>query len=748
MPERLRVRLRRKAAFLVETGSESRRVMTPSEVEYFLRSIEMNDPNAWGLTKLSELRLDDPVEVSYRGYSWDAQNDVGLEGKMTLLTYAAWRGRAWIVRGLLRAGAVPELGKLGTNNHVLDAASPRDEYDFSNTGSTAVLSKKLHARYPEVATWVVIALTRMRAWGGKRLVENRENGHSTNCVFPECRAPRVKTALAFATCPHVACELCVWASVARKHGTLQCPECDPGETNYSGDTHSFGDTSDGMDISLFDACVAKETKRKSRERWLNMPADVKDIATSEESKDQESTYIEADHLYTEASCTPNPRRNNKANRHGKAKRGDPVLGLIDTFGARTSFAPLPVTAAARTRAEKQSTQDERCRDLLHAAYIGDTPSVVAIINEGVDVECRDECGFPPLALAAWRGRRGAVLALLHAGADPLSVAAGGLTALRAASANGHVEVRNMIEHVLGVTQGLNRDKTRNGDGGRLPTKSRNENHTKTQNTPCVSVTLLAVPLSAMEDVASGVGAVYGDGLFQEQEQGMSESTRKQSDSQSSFLTKIYSLADVVAGAFGLPGTCSDAERLHFLDAEGWVRSAISRAVERIVDTLVLTNDGVTRLLMEGEEEGGGEEEGEGQGGEEAEKLSDSRPTKPRMRCVVLPRMRFLRYPTPGGRLNPHVDLRKVDDEAESANRSTHTFCLYLATCDVGGETVTLDKVREPKDPMSDRFAFGVCAPKRGRLLIFPHFTPHAGRPVVDVPKVLLRGECYLVPQGG
>ena len=97
MPERLRVRLRRKAAFLVETGSESRRVMTPSEVEYFLRSIEINDPNAWGLTKLSELRLDDPVEVSYRGYSWDAQNDVGIEGKMTLLTYAAWRGRAWIV---------------------------------------------------------------------------------------------------------------------------------------------------------------------------------------------------------------------------------------------------------------------------------------------------------------------------------------------------------------------------------------------------------------------------------------------------------------------------------------------------------------------------------------------------------------------------------------------------------------------------------------------------------------------------
>ena len=67
--------------------------------------------------------------------------------------------------------------------------------------------------------------------------------------------------------------------------------------------------------------------------------------------------------------------------------------------------------------------------------------------------------------------------------------------------------------------------------------------------------------------------------------------------------------------------------------------------------------------------------------------------------------------------------------------------LLLAVLD----EATLDKVREPKDPMSDRFAVGACKPKRGRLFLFPHGTPHAGRPVVDVPKVLLRGECYMVP---
>ena len=84
--ERLRTRLRRKAAFLVETGSASRRAMSADEAEHFLWSIEKNDPNAFGLTKLSELRLNDPVDVAARGYSWDATTDTGIEGRMTLLT--------------------------------------------------------------------------------------------------------------------------------------------------------------------------------------------------------------------------------------------------------------------------------------------------------------------------------------------------------------------------------------------------------------------------------------------------------------------------------------------------------------------------------------------------------------------------------------------------------------------------------------------------------------------------------------
>lgn len=33
-------------------------------------------------------------------------------------------------------------------------------------------------------------------------------------------------------------------------------------------------------------------------------------------------------------------------------------------------------------------------------------------------------------------------------------------------------------------------------------------------------------------------------------------------------------------------------------------------------------------------------------------------------------------------------------------------------------------------------------PVRGRLLVFPHDCPHAGRPVIFAPKLVLRGELW------
>ena len=134
-------------------------------------------------------------------------------------------------------------------------------------------------------------------------------------------------------------------------------------------------------------------------------------------------------------------------------------------------------------------------------------------------------------------------------------------------------------------------------------------------------------------------------------------------------------------------------------------------------------------------------------------------------------------------LPSHVDLSR---RAADGRSSTHTFVLYLSTCAAGGETRLLSSVGRPRDARragvhsrgaaeeEDGSAVGGSAdesggweepgpsagregnadaeeaagwavvaavkPKRGRLLIFPHLSPHDGAEVVTPPKLLLRGD--------
>lgn len=104
--------------------------------------------------------------------------------------------------------------------------------------------------------------------------------------------------------------------------------------------------------------------------------------------------------------------------------------------------------------------------------------------------------------------------------------------------------------------------------------------------------------------------------------------------------------------------------------------------------------------------------------------------------LVFPHMRFLHYAHPGSVLAPHVDLPRTDI---SGNHSTHTFILYLFDCDSGGETSLL--AAESGDGREVTLAR--VSPRKGRLLLFPHACPHEGNLVIDVPKVLVRGEILL-----
>ena len=109
---------------------------------------------------------------------------------------------------------------------------------------------------------------------------------------------------------------------------------------------------------------------------------------------------------------------------------------------------------------------------------------------------------------------------------------------------------------------------------------------------------------------------------------------------------------------------------------------------------------------------------------------------------ILPYMRFLLYDQPGQQLLPHTDAAKYG--IASTAKSTHTWILFLSDSSQGGATQFVDRIHtgtESKQHTDSTIEIlASVSPKRGRLLIFPHQTPHAGEKTGTSFKLLLRGE--------
>ena len=698
--------------------------MTPAEIEHFLTCVENNSPNEFGLVRLSELALDDFLDVERRGYAWDAVRDVGIEGPQTLLAYAAWLGRAWIVRALLRAGADPSArpenrtpGVNTTPRGHLPNPSPRlrscadgdrepppsrdtpghsAETPPSETPRTlGDLTRVMMQQYPESATWLTMAMVHARASAKPRMRENRrDDDFAAACA--SCAARAIVAPVAFAPCRHVACEACAWRHVIDHHGEMGCPRCDA-ETRMP-----------------HDPTLARRARDASRPfGGAAYPRTPKPPSMRFPRTTNPSPLRRPFRRLRKRRMTHAPRvwrRLARVSWSGVVPRRRRTVGSRPESFACADHArrscPNP-GRAARRRVVKLTTRRERDEALRTAAALGDVPTVRALVAAGADVDAADECGLGPAVVAAWRGRAETVRELARAGADLAAVAPGGATAWSAARANGHDavlrELRRAGLEALEEIEALDLllILLRRSPGAR-------ENPSFPLDFPLVSG-----PRPA-HHAASRAG----------------ERARGRSQRCGGDVRGRRSSGTVPRGGGGTDGAlvhasgpqrsgARRASRSRFADVDGWVREGLARAIERGIDA-----DGGFR--------------------------TGDRPA-PRARAVVLPRMRFLRYKEPAS--EKVMTMTSGDGDVGNRGRSTHTFCLYLATCERGGETVLLDRVRDPTDPMSDRVgvtAFGgeaggrgVCAPRRGRALVFPHDCPHAGRPVVDVPKLLLRGECYV-----
>jgi hypothetical protein len=107
---------------------------------------------------------------------------------------------------------------------------------------------------------------------------------------------------------------------------------------------------------------------------------------------------------------------------------------------------------------------------------------------------------------------------------------------------------------------------------------------------------------------------------------------------------------------------------------------------------------------------------------------------------VFTHVRFVSYGD-ASYLAPHKDFPVLD--RLSGRTSTHTFILYLTTCTQGGDTVLLDHLAKSNYKLieSNKLSMrNAVQPVRGRLFVFPHACPHAGRQVAEGTKLILRGD--------
>ena len=151
-----------------------------------------------------------------------------------------------------------------------------------------------------------------------------------------------------------------------------------------------------------------------------------------------------------------------------------------------------------------------------------------------------------------------------------------------------------------------------------------------------------------------------------------------------------------------------ARRSHYCDTEGWLCAALATALQQ-----------------------------------QQQSKSSSSPQH------VFSHVRFISYlgeDATTSFLAPHKDFPVLD--RSNGRTSTHTFILYLTTVAQGGETVLLDHLpaaaknghQNDNSRLLDSNIRHAVKPVRGRLFVFPHGCPHAGRHVVEGSKLILHGE--------
>ena len=346
-----------------------------------------------------------------------------------------------------------------------------------------------------------------------------------------------------------------------------------------------------------------------------------------------------------------------------------------------------------------STQDVRLDKFQVHVERNAISYIKGCLLAGVDINRTNEYGQTALYVAAWRGNVETVKLLLDYGADPSIMANGNSTVAEVYSSVRHQDDLAVLE-VLGKHSTCATEKIKFTDDGKF-----DHDATSAQYPP--SYTEL-IPKSSGHP---GAGACFIENAI---------SSKNIND-----LLELFRGLPIDTNQKKKKNAAPCSDRSYYCDAEGSLRKLIGNAIVRSG----LISSAIAAETID-----------------DTHPLSMSLDIQPGTSLVrVFPHMRFLHYTSSGTVLAPHIDLCRVNpfsrpsDKQKPEHRSTHTFILYLTDCETGGETSLLEEVTADGSART----LAKVSPRKGRLLIFPHQTPHEGMEVVDVPKILLRGELQI-----
>jgi hypothetical protein len=613
--------------------------------------------------------------------------------KFTLIEYAVWLEKYSIVSAMLYGGINPCIRSCKHHNH--DRHNPQQQQQqqqpqqqqqkLAEIGS--IVLQRFFDTFPlRLSTYIVTSVVHMRRIDDLTAVTNNNNNNNSRCLSCQDMIS-IDFMLQFKNCNHVFCELCFWKDLLfnidtpAKHAANDVISCIIcGATAETTVTSNYSQNNTVL-VENNDASVSSCCSSwKEYLDHLN-PSEKRELSLQR-------------YLLLPVNQHTLKARSSKKKKHSER----------DHISSNWQQAVLPSLG---------STQDVRRDKFMIHVERNTIPYVKGCLLGGVDVNQTNEYGQSAVYVATWRGYSKLVEMLFEHGADPLIPTNGGSTIFSLCSIHQNTNViesidqyhssssKAMIEADTGTV--LTRYFSKGEEDSTASLSASISNNT---NLRCTSL------ISEFSDHI-GAGSCFIDDVIS-------------SDTVDVLLQLFHSLpVDTNQKLKKNSAPCSD--RSYFCDSEGSIRQLLGNAIIRagLASTAASVED-ITKMSVDNH----------------PSLASQSTASSIKSVVRVFPHMRFLNYSISGTVLPPHIDLVRVNpfgDPLNPEHRSTHTFILYLTDCHLGGATNLLECVSA--DGSSDILA--KVSPRRGRLLLFPHACPHEGMEVVDLPKILLRGEVQI-----